>query len=143
MDNQEKFSVRPLPKRVLAIRNDECAPPMNLYMQKYISADNETSLAKDLLIRNMYEPVTVMITRAVFYAYMGLRSIFSFVVFFRSLYCNLTTVFGRAALKTWFLEAIQQREYLHYNLSIIDKKRQDSLLALINGILVMYTNTPQ
>ncbi|ORZ11153.1 hypothetical protein BCR42DRAFT_421676 [Absidia repens] len=112
MANQETSSVRPLPKRVLAIRNDECALPVNLYMQKYISADNETSLAKDLLIHNMYEPVTTMITRAVFYAYMGFRSISSFVVFFRSLYRNITS------------------PYQHNN-----KERQDCLLAMINGIL--------
>ncbi|CAO3588945.1 unnamed protein product [Absidia cylindrospora] len=110
-------------------------PACEFYMQKYISADNETSLAKDLLIHNMYEPVTTMITRAVFYAYMGFRSISSFVVFFRSLYRNITSPFGRAALKTWFMEALHHREYQHYSHQLNNKEKQDCLLAMINGIL--------
>lgn len=134
--------IKPLNQRVAAIRNEFCS--FNVYNQKYITVDLETSSAKKYLQNDVLEPVILLIRRAVFYTYKGLRSVESFVAFFHSLYHDVITLVGQSQIKQWFLQSMKLQEYRHYNdqeeRSSSEKRKQTKrLTSMIQGILVCKT----
>ncbi|CAO3601381.1 unnamed protein product [Absidia cylindrospora] len=129
--------IKPLPMRVMAILYYECNDSIRLYTQKYITIDDERQVAKTYMANSENDSLLEMIKQVVFYTLLGLRSIFTLVLFFRSLLDNASSTSDRLAVKAWFLQTLREHELGHDGNDKAKKQphRKASFIAILGGFL--------